>query len=300
MVFEEREKRKVRKTFERYVSPGVIRLIERDPKKYFKAGGESKELTVMFSDIRSFTSIAEGLTPDELVGLLNEYLGEMTDIVFARWGTLDKYIGDALMAFWGSPFPQEDHSVRACQAALDMSKRLEELNLKWEVEGKKTLRIGIGINTGKVNVGNMGSSRRFSWTVMGDPVNLASRLEGQNKEYHTARIISEFTYGQVKDQFVCRDLDRIRVKGKLKPVKIYELIDVAKNEEKHRDLLTRWHDAQDAFYRMSWNEAVQKFETLLGAYPNDGPTETFLKRSYDYFKEHPAADWDGVYVAKSK
>jgi adenylate cyclase len=300
MVFEEREKRKVRKTFERYVSPGVIRLIEQDPKKYFKAGGESKELTIMFSDIRSFTTISEGLTPDALVALLNEYLGEMTDILFTRWGTLDKYIGDAVMAFWGSPFPQADHSVRACHAALDMSKRLEELNLKWEVEGKQPLSIGIGINTGTVNVGNMGSSRRFAWTVMGDPVNLASRLEGQNKEYHTARIISEFTYAQVKDHYVCRDLDRIRVKGKLKPVKIYELMDFGKNAEKHRDLLTRWHDAQGAFYRMEWDEAVQKFETLLGNYPNDGPTETFLKRAYDYYKEHPAADWDGVYVAKTK
>ncbi|MBZ5627867.1 MAG: adenylate/guanylate cyclase domain-containing protein [Acidobacteriia bacterium] len=300
MVFEEREKRKVRKTFERYVSPGVIRLIEQDPKKYFKAGGESKELTIMFSDIRSFTAISEGLTPDALVALLNEYLGEMTDILFTRWGTLDKYIGDAVMAFWGSPFPQDDHAVRACHAALDMSKRLEELNLKWEVEGKKTLSVGIGINTGRVSVGNMGSSRRFAWTVMGDPVNLASRLEGQNKEYHTARIISEFTYEQVKNHYVCRDLDRIRVKGKLEPVKIYELMDFAKNASKHRDMLERWNDAHSAFYRGAWDEAVQKFETLLGTYPDDGPTETFLKRAYDYYKEHPANDWDGVYVAKTK
>ncbi len=300
MVFEEREKRKVRKTFARYVSPGVIRLLEQDPKKYFKTGGESKELTIMFSDIRSFTSISEGLTPDELVALLNEYLGEMTNIVFADWGTLDKYIGDALMAFWGSPYPQEDHSLRACKCALEMSRRLEELNLGWEVEGRRTLSIGIGINTGTVNVGNMGSASRFAWTVMGDPVNLASRLEGQNKEYHTARIISEFTYRQVKDHFVCRDLDRIRVKGKLKPVKIYELLDFAGNAEKHRDLLARWNDAHAAFYRMAWDEAVQKFEALLAAYPNDGPAETFLTRAHDYYKQHPVGDWDGVYVAKVK
>ncbi len=300
MVFEEREKRKVRKTFERYVSPGVIRLIEQDPKKYFKAGGELKELSILFSDIRAFTTIAENLTPDELVLLLNEYLGEMTDILFERWGTLDKYIGDAVMAFWGSPFPQTDHAARACAAALDMSKRLEELNLKWEVEGKKALSIGIGINTGQVNVGNMGSSRRFAWTVMGDPVNLASRLEGQNKEYHTTRLISEFTYAQVKDQYVCRDLDRIRVKGKLQPVRIYELMDFGTNADKYRDLLGKWNDAQDAYYRMAWDEAVQKFEALLGAYPNDGPTEAFLKRSYDYHRERPAPDWDGVYLAKSK
>ncbi|MGI9102044.1 MAG: CHASE2 domain-containing protein [Terriglobales bacterium] len=300
MVFEEREKRKVRRTFERYVSPGVIRLIEQDPKKYFKTGGELKELTVMFSDIRSFTSISESLTPDELVHLLNEYLGEMTDILFKNWGTLDKYIGDALMGFWGSPFPQADHAKRGCAAALEMSLRLEELNLKWEMEGKKPLSIGIGINTGQVNVGNMGSNRRFAWTVMGDHVNLASRLEGQNKEYHTARIISEFTYAAVASDFVCRDLDRIRVKGKLKPVRIYELVGHAKDAQKYNDLIMRWNDATAAYYRMAWDEAVQKFESLLGTYPNDGPTETFLKRSYDYYKQAPAKDWDGVYVATSK
>ena len=300
MIFEEREKRKVRRTFERYVSPGVIRLIEQDPKKYFKAGGESKELTIMFSDIRSFTTISESLTPDELVYLLNEYLGEMTDILFKRWGTLDKYIGDALMAFWGSPFPQSDHASRACAAALDMSKRLEELNLKWEVEGKKPLEIGIGVNSGVVNVGNMGSSRRFAWTVMGDPVNLASRLEGQNKDYHTARIISEFTYAQVKNDYVCRELDRIRVKGKLKPVGIYELLDFAAGADKHKDLLARWSDAQAAYYRREFDEAVQKYETILARYPNDGPAQTFKKRALEYRKETPAPEWDGVYVAKTK
>ncbi len=300
MVFEEREKRKVRRTFERYVSPGVIRLIEENPKKYFKTGGELKELSIMFSDIRSFTTIAEGLTPDQLVHLLNEYLGEMTDILFKRWGTLDKYIGDALMGFWGSPFPQEDHAVRACAAALDMSARLEELNLKWEVEGKKPLEIGIGINTGQVNVGNMGSNRRFAWTVMGDHVNLASRLEGQNKEYHTARIISEFTYASVKDHYVCRDLDRIRVKGKLKPVKIYELMAFAKDANKYADLTSRWNDACGAYYRQAWDEAIQKFEALLSRYPDDGPSHTFLKRSHKKLVEVPDPNWDGVFVAKEK
>ena len=142
--------------------------------------------------------MSESMTPDELVAFLNEYLGEMTGIVFKRWGTLDKYIGDALMAFWGSPFPQDDHAVRACAAALDMIGRLQELNFKWEAEGKKPFEIGIGINTGVVNVGNMGSSVRFAWTCMGDPVNLASRLEGQNKEYHSQIIIGEGTYQQVR------------------------------------------------------------------------------------------------------
>ena len=300
MVTEEREKRKIRKTFERYVSPAVIRMIEKDPKKYFKTGGESKELTIMFSDIRSFTTMSEGMTPDELVAFLNEYLGEMTEIVFKRWGTLDKYIGDALMAFWGSPFPQADHAIRSCSAALDMMARLQELNLKWEAEGKKPFEIGIGINTGIVNVGNMGSSVRYSFTVMGDPVNLASRLEGQNKEYHSQIIIGEGTYQQVKNEFVCRDLDRIRVKGKLKPVKIYELMGWSKDAQHYADLLSRWQIAQNAYLKQDWDTAVELFEDLLGRYPEDGPSHTFLKRTYEKREEIKDPAWDGVFVAKSK
>jgi adenylate cyclase len=302
MVTEEREKRKVRKTFERYVSPGVIRLIEKDPRKYFKQGGESKELSIMFSDIRSFTTISESMTPDELVAFLNEYLGEMTDIAFQRWGTLDKYIGDALMAFWGSPFPQADHAVRACSAALDMTARLAELNLKWEAEGRKPIAIGIGINTDKVNVGNMGSSKRFAWTCMGDGVNLASRLEGQNKEYHSTIIIGENTYVQVRDQFVCRDLDRIKVKGKTKPVKIYELMGWMKDAAHFQDLLSRWSEAQHAYLTQDWNTAAELFEDLVGHYPEDGPSLAFLNRTYEKRDSQPKPDpaWDGVFVAKSK
>jgi len=300
MIFEEREKRRVRKTFERYVSPGVIRLIEQDPKKYFKPGGESKELTIMFSDIRSFTSISEGLTPNELVRLLNEYLGEMTDILFKRWGTLDKYIGDAVMAFWGSPFPQEDHAVRACACALDMSARLEELNLKWELGGRKPLSIGLGINTGQVSVGNMGSERRFSWTVMGDPVNLASRLEGLNKEYHTTRIVSENTYSRTRDHFLFRELDCIRVKGKLKPVVIYELVGWPKDHARFAELLSLYEEARVAYQHQVWDEAAQRFETVLSRYPNDGPSQVFLQRALEFVKESPVPGWDGVYVMKTK
>src|SRR4029077_7530660 len=131
MIFEEREKRKIRKTFSQYLSPGVIALIEKDPQKYIRPGGETKDLTVMFSDIRDFTTLSEGLSADELVHLLNEYLGEMTDVLFRNLGTLDKYIGDAIMAFWGSPYPQEDHARRACNCALEMSETLEKLNAKW-------------------------------------------------------------------------------------------------------------------------------------------------------------------------
>jgi adenylate cyclase len=300
MIFEEREKRKVRRTFERYVSPGVISLIEKDPKKYFKTGGESKELTVMFSDIRSFTTLSEGLTPDELVGLLNEYLGEMTDILFRRWGTLDKYIGDAIMGFWGSPFPQDDHAIRACACALDMRARLKELNLKWESEGRKTLSIGIGLNTGEVNVGNMGSSKRFAWTVMGDNVNLASRLEGITKDYHVQCVVSESTYQAAKDHYVFRELDRIRVKGKNLPVTIYELLDWVRNESLYTERIVRFSEALTAYRRQEWKDAIELFKKIRAKFPDDGPAETFIWRSRDFMEAPPEREWDGVYEMKTK
>jgi adenylate cyclase len=300
MIFEEREKRKVRRTFERYVSPGVIRLIEQDPGKYFRAGGEIKDLSIMFSDIRGFTTISEGLTPDELVLLLNEYLGEMTDIMFDHWGTLDKYIGDAIMGFWGSPYPQADHALRACAAALRMGVRLNELNEKWSAEGKKTLKTGIGINTGPVNVGNMGSDKRFSWTVMGDHVNLSSRLEGMTKEYGVRILISEFTYEQVKDVFVVRELDRIKVKGKTQPVSIYELMGFLTEQDQFVELMNLFASALDAYRRMEWQEATEKFEELLTIYPGDGPSTTLLHRCHEFAIESPEPGWDGVYEMKIK
>jgi adenylate cyclase len=300
MIFEEREKRKIRKTFSQYLSPGVIGLIERDPQRYIRPGGETKELTVMFSDIRDFTTLSEGLSADELVHLLNEYLGEMTDVLFRNLGTLDKYIGDAIMAFWGSPYPQDDHARRACSCALEMTRSLETLNVKWKEEGRKPISIGIGLNTGPVNVGNMGSDKRLAWTVMGDNVNLASRLEGMTKQYRSRIVISEGTYRQVADHFVCRDLDRIRVKGKLQPVTIYELLDRAENRQKYDLLLGRFSKAMEAYREQNWNEAVLQFGTLLASYPDDGPTQIFLQRALDFREHAPEEGWDGVHVMKSK
>lgn len=300
MIFEEREKRRVRRTFERYVSPGVIALLEKDPRKYFKTGGESKELTIMFSDIRSFTTISEGLTPDELVRLLNEYLGAMTDILFQRWGTLDKYIGDAIMGFWGSPFPQADHAKRACACALDMRAKLKELNRRWESEGRKQLAIGVGINTGEVNVGNMGSSKRFAWTVMGDNVNLASRLEGITKEYHVQCVVSESAYAACKDEFVFREIDRIRVKGKTLPVTIYELLDWSSNESLYTERIVRFSEALTAYRRQEWTEAIELFTAIKDKFPDDGPAATFIERSRELMDAPPERDWDGVYAMKTK
>jgi adenylate cyclase len=254
----------------------------------------------MFSDIRGFTTISEGLSADELVRLLNEYLGAMTDILFANLGTLDKYIGDAIMAFWGSPYPQSDHAESACHCALEMSGALVKLNEKWKQEDRPPIAIGIGLNTGPVNVGNMGSDKRLAWTVMGDNVNLASRLEGITKQYQIQIVISESTYHDVAGKFVCRELDKIKVKGKNHPVTIYELLGVASERPKFEGLLTGFDRAMHFYRSQDWREAAAQFGELLGIYPDDGPTRVFLQRALEYLENAPESDWDGVYVMKSK
>jgi adenylate cyclase len=225
VLTEQKEKKFIKQTFSKFVSQEVVEELLKSPEK-LKLGGERKIVTVLFSDIRGFTSISERTTPEKLVDHLNHYLQAMTDIVIKYDGTLDKYVGDEIMAFWGAPIPQEDHAVRACRAAAEMISKLNDMNLSWKAEKKDTLNIGIGVNTGAMIVGFVGSSSRMDYTLMGDMVNLGARLEGTNKIYKTNIIISEFTYEQVKEQVIARELDLIRVKGKELPVKIYELIDV--------------------------------------------------------------------------
>jgi adenylate cyclase len=225
VLTEQKEKKYIRSTFSKFVSKSVVDELLKHPDK-LKLGGEKKILTVLFSDIRGFTSISERLTPEELVEHLNVYLQEMTELVFKYQGTLDKYVGDEIMAFWGAPIPFEDHALQACRSAIEQMDKLHELNRAWEAEGKPSLNIGIGLNTGPMVVGNMGSASRMDYTLMGDNVNLGARLEGTNKVYKTNIIISENTYEHVKEHVIVRELDLIRVKGKEQPVVIYELIDV--------------------------------------------------------------------------
>jgi len=222
VMTEEREKRRIQSMFGKYVSREMVNsMIESGEQP--ELGGVDKELTVLFSDIRGFTTLSESMSPQELVNHLNEYLTVMTDLIFKYKGTLDKYVGDEVMCFWGAPVPQEDHAFLACKCALEMMQSLKEMNEKWPPE--RRIDIGIGINSGIMTVGNMGSPGRLNYTLMGDNVNLGARLEGTNKAYFTHVIISEYTYGLVKDRVVVRELDNIRVKGKNKPVVIYELID---------------------------------------------------------------------------
>lgn len=238
VLAEEENVKYIRSTFSKFVSKDVVNELLADPNA-LKLGGENKEITVFFSDIRGFTTISESLQPVELVSLLNEYLSVMTELVLSYKGTVDKYMGDAIMAFWGAPIPQKDHAYLACLASLKQYKELDKLQKKWEADGVPVIDIGIGLNSGPAVVGNMGSAHRMDYTVMGDTINLGSRLEGTNKVYATNIIISEYTYEQVKEKVITRELDLIKVKGKNEPVKIYELLGV-KDEDDFEKYITKY------------------------------------------------------------
>jgi len=298
-VTEEREKKKIRGAFQYYLTASVINEMLKNPSK-LKLGGDKKDLSVLFSDIRGFTSISEKLTPEELVRLLNEYLTAMTDIVFKYDGLLDKYMGDAIMAVYGAPIDQTDHALRACRTALDMMAELAKLQKKWAAEGRPALNIGIGINSGDMVVGNMGSQMRFDYTVMGDAVNLGSRLEGINKEYGTNIIISEFTYNVVKDELFCRELDAVRVKGKALPVKIYELICDQKEAAARRDYARLFEDALALYKTARWDEAISAFQKVLDARPGDPPSDIYISRCRELKDHPPESPWDGVYTMTKK
>ncbi len=298
-VTEEKEKKKIRGAFQYYLTASVINEMLKDPSK-LKLGGDKKNLSVLFSDIRGFTTVSEKLTPEELVHLLNEYLTAMTDIVFKYDGLLDKYMGDAIMAVYGAPLDQPDHPLRACRTALDMIEALKKLQGKWSAEGRPVLNIGVGINTGEMVVGNMGSQMRFDYTVMGDSVNLGSRLEGINKEYGTNIVISEFTYEAVKDTLLCRELDSVRVKGKKLPVKIYELVGVRDEAPKWEQFLAHFNDGLAKYKGMQWDEAVAAFRKALEIRPGDPPTEMYVDRCLELKGHPPQGTWDGVFTMTRK
>ena len=298
-VTEEREKKKVRGAFQYYLTASVVNEILKDPSK-LKLGGDKKNLSVMFSDIRGFTSISEKLSPEELVRLLNEYLTAMTDVVFKYDGLLDKYIGDAIMAVFGAPLDQPDHALRACRTAIEMMSELQGLRQKWEAEGRPDVNIGVGINTGDMVVGNMGSQMRFDYTVMGDSVNLASRLEGTNKEYGTNIIISEFTYEVVKGEMLCRELDAVRVKGKKLPVRIFELLCDRKDAAPYREFVGRFETGLVKYRAGLWDEAIAAFRSVLEVRPADFPAKLYIDRC-EALKEHPPeGEWDGVFTMTKK
>ncbi|HUH65788.1 MAG TPA: adenylate/guanylate cyclase domain-containing protein, partial [Syntrophales bacterium] len=298
-ITEEREKKKIRGAFQYYLTASVINEMLKDPTK-LKLGGDKKDLTVLFSDIRGFTTISESLTPEDLVRLLNEYLTAMTNQVFKYDGLLDKYMGDAIMAVYGAPLDQPDHALRACRTALGMMEELKRLQAKWKEEGKPPLNIGIGINSGDMVVGNMGSDMRFDYTVMGDMVNLGSRLEGINKEYGTNIVISEYTYAAVKDTLYCRELDSVRVKGKKLPVKIYELVGDRKDAEAWQKAASPFEEGLAKYRQRQWDGAIASFRKVLEVRPDDAPAKLYIDRCEELKKHPPEGAWDGVFTMTRK
>jgi adenylate cyclase len=311
-VSERKSRKKILGAFEKYVSKNVIAHMLEHP-ELLSLGGEKRTITIFFSDIRGFTSISERLSPEQLVRLLNEYLAEMTDIIFRHDGVVDKYMGDAIMAFWNAPLNQRDHAELACLASLEMEKRLFELQKKWRSSGVPEIDIGIGINTGPAVVGNMGSYERFDYTAMGDTVNIGSRLEALNKHYGTRIIISENTINALKrknlrsKKFLVRMLDRVVVKGKKEPVLLYELVAKEPAPEYLHKMVEHFEKGLDFYFSQKWDKAVSEFkisskikEQQTGR--SDSPSVLFIERC-DYFKKSsssPGKRWNGVWVMKDK
>lgn len=299
---ERRQKEIVKSIFSHYVSPAIVNELLSDPAK-LQLGGEKKELTVLFSDIAGFTSISEGIPPERLVELLNEYLDAMTDIIIKNKGTLDKYEGDAIMAFWGAPVSLQEHAYHACLSAIQMQKKL--INLREDREqGKKRLdmHMRIGINTGDMIVGNMGGKERFDYTVIGDSVNLGARLETANKNYGTNIIISENTYRHVKDMVTVRELDQIVVKGKTQITRIFELVGMRDDgiADKEYEKVMQYNDGIKLYRERRWKEAADHFTELTRRYPDDTPCRIYLDRSQKFLDTPPPDDWDGITVMESK
>ncbi len=296
----DKDKRFIKGAFQQYLSPAVIDQLMDDPSS-LKLGGEERVMTALFSDVKGFSTISEKLTPSELVHLLNEYLTEMSDIIMKFGGTVDKFEGDAIIAFFGAPVRYGDHSTRAALVCLEMQNRLAELRQQWRSEGKMELFQRIGINTGSMVVGNMGSRNRFDYTIMGNSVNLAARLEGVNKVYGMELMMSEMTYKACQDAIEAREIDLIRVVGIRQPVRIYEILGRKGELDPHRkEAFAIFHQGLEAYRGQKWDDAERSFKEVQNRIPEDGPSATFLKRCLEYRQSPPPEDWDGVYVATSK
>ncbi len=297
---EENEKKFIRSAFDKYVSPAVVDSMLKDPKK-LKLGGEKIDLSILFSDIRGFTELSEKVDVKQLTSFLNEYLGAMTEILQANQGTLDKYIGDAVMGFWGAPVENTNHAMCAVKTAIEMVAKLDELNKSFKEKYGFTIDIGIGINSGAVSVGNFGSNKVFEYTVIGDNVNLASRLEGVTKYYGAKIVISDTTHAALKPgAFATREIDTVRVKGKHKPVKIYEVLPDAPAFQGVRSGLEHFNSGLSNYYAQNWEQAIDRLEAVLKVKKDDRPTLELIERCKHYKNNPPAQDWDGSWEMTSK
>lgn len=294
--FEGREKRFIKNVFRHYLSPEIIEKIIAHP-SLLKLGGEEREITSFFSDIAGFSSIAERLSPKELVNWLNEFLSAMTEIILEEGGTLDKYEGDAIIAFWNAPLDQPDHALRACRAAWRCQQALRHLNPRLQKIASQPVRLRIGLNSGLAIVGNMGSRKRFDYTAIGDTVNLASRLEGAGKIYGVSILLSEKTRELAGEALVVRPVDIVRVVGKSQPVVIYELLGFKEDfpQEKLKEVQI-FAKAWQVYLQRDFVQAFQLFSSL----PEDNLVRLYLKRCLEFMESPPSPDWDGVFTLKEK
>jgi class 3 adenylate cyclase len=286
-------------SFQKYVPANLVRqLIETHQEA--RIGGKLKELTVFFSDIANFTTITEDLAPNELTQQLSEYFNHVTNIIIEHKGTVDKYIGDAVMAFWGAPVDIEEHALLACRAALACRREIRKLSERWKAEGKYEFHTRIGLSTGEIVVGNIGSDQRLNYSVIGDSVNLASRLEGLNKEYNTSIIISDATYQSCARHIEARLIDFVTVKGKAEPVRIYELIgekgDISPRQKEFLKLFAR---ATETYLAGDWVEALSLFEDSRKREPNDAVSALYIRRCEELIAA-PDSEWRGYHRYTTK
>ncbi len=299
LATEGREKAHLRAAFSQYVSGSLVERLLDDPSRV-RLGGERRELSVLFSDIRGFSSFSEKMEPEALSAFLNEYLTPMTAIVLEQGGMLDKYIGDAVMAVYGAPLPQADHAAAACRSALAMHKALAALNAAWLPRQLPALHIGVGINTGMMSVGNMGSEMRFDYTVMGDAVNLASRLEALTKELRCGILCGPLVPARAGPAFVFREVDAVRVKGRGGALSVFELCGTAEDCPLDAAALGYYAAALAAYRALRWDEARAAIQIFLAAQPSDGPALRLAALIEALAAEPPPANWDGVYDQRNK
>ena len=299
----DKDKRYIKNAFQQYLAPEVINQLMDNP-DLLKLGGELEVVTAFFSDVQGFSTISEKLTPPELVNLMQEYLTEMSNIVMKHGGTIDKYIGDAIVAFFGAPVHYDDHAKRALEASLEMQIRLEAMRQEARAAGKKEdmmLYQRIGLNTGQMVVGNMGSQSRFNYTMMGNAVNLAARLEGANKFYGTYAMCTEFTYAPYKEAIVGRELDLIVVKGVKTPVRVFEIVGKRGEVPEEKMKGFQYFDkGLDLYRKQQWDEASKYFSAVFKLIPNDPPSKVFIGRCKEFKAAPPAQDWNGAYEAHEK
>ncbi len=297
----DREKRFYRKAFATYTSEAVADEIARNP-ELLQLGGTKRRMSAIFTDIRGFSTISEQLSPEDLVSLLNRYLTAMSNVVLDERGTIDKYEGDAIIAFFGAPLEQHDHALRACLSAVKMKRAEEELNkiiLEQHLSAAPLLT-RVGINSGDMVAGNMGTEKKMNYTIMGDAVNLAARLEGVNKQYGTWILASDETVRQTGNSLLMRRLDRVRVVGKSEPVQLYNIVNILEDaSEEQKNLVKRFHQALDYFESREWLRAAQGFYELSLS-EETGPAALYLKRCRQYQEKAPADSWDGVFNLTEK